>query len=157
MSPPAVVACHFPAAGSPGCAACLALRAFWIQRQRRDGVLSTLVGARGQCRTSCSRMNTAETDRVRDTDWSNAKGTGTADGWCKHKPMDDEEMLFKQVQMTAAATPGTTVWVSRHVIWFSGCLVSVIVTNECPYRSCSRRSIATRSTDTHGTQMYERH
>ncbi len=49
-------------------------------------------------------------------DWSNAKGTGTADGWCKHKPMDDEEMLFKQVQMTAAATPGTTVWVSRHVI-----------------------------------------
>ena len=27
--------------------------------------------------------------------------------------MDDEEMLFKQVQMTAAATPGTTVWVYR--------------------------------------------
>ena len=44
-------------------------------------------------------------------DWSNGKGTGTADGWAKHKPMDDEEMLFKQVQMTAAATPGTTVWV----------------------------------------------
>ena len=31
----------------------------------------------------------------------------------KHSPMDDEEMLFKQVQMTAAATPGTTVWVYR--------------------------------------------
>ena len=27
--------------------------------------------------------------------------------------MDDEEMLFKQVQMTAAATEGTTVWVYR--------------------------------------------
>ena len=42
-------------------------------------------------------------------DWSNGKGTGTADGWAKHKPMDDEEMLFKQVQMTTAATKGTTV------------------------------------------------
>jgi hypothetical protein len=27
--------------------------------------------------------------------------------------MDDEEMLFKQVQMTTAASPGTTVWVYR--------------------------------------------
>lgn len=45
------------------------------------------------------------------TDWSNGKGRGDADGWAKHKPMDDEEMLFKQVQMTTAATPGTTVWV----------------------------------------------
>lgn len=48
-----------------------------------------------------------------DFDWSNGKGTGTADGWVKHAPMDDEEMLFKQVQMTAAATPGTTVWIYR--------------------------------------------
>jgi hypothetical protein len=48
-----------------------------------------------------------------DFDWSNAKGTGAAEGWAKHQPMDDEEMLFKQVQMTAAATPGTTVWVYR--------------------------------------------
>ena len=48
-----------------------------------------------------------------DFDWSNHKGTGKADGWAKHSPMDDEEMLFKQVQMTAAATPGTTVWVYR--------------------------------------------
>jgi hypothetical protein len=47
------------------------------------------------------------------TDWSNGKGTGTADGWVKHSPMDDEEMLFEQVQMTAAATPGTTVWIYR--------------------------------------------
>ena len=38
-----------------------------------------------------------------DFDWSNGKGTGTADGWVKHSPMDDEEMLYKQVQMTAAA------------------------------------------------------
>ena len=48
-----------------------------------------------------------------DFDWSNGKGTGTADGWVKHSPMDDEELLFKQVQMTAAATPGTTVWIYR--------------------------------------------
>jgi hypothetical protein len=34
---------------------------------------------------------------VVDFDWSNAKGTGTAPGWAKHSPMDDEEMLFKQV------------------------------------------------------------
>ena len=50
-------------------------------------------------------------------DWSNGKGTGTADGWAKHKPMDDEEMLFKQVQMTAAATKGTTVWVYRNTVY----------------------------------------
>ena len=49
--------------------------------------------------------------------WSNGKGTGTADGWAKHKPMDDEEMLFKQVQMTAAATKGTTVWVYRNTVY----------------------------------------
>lgn len=48
-----------------------------------------------------------------DFDWSNGKGTGDADGWAKHKPMDDEELLFKQVQMTTAKTPGTTVWVYR--------------------------------------------
>lgn len=50
---------------------------------------------------------------VVDFDWSNAKGTGTADGWVKHSPMDDEEMLLQQVQMTAAATPETTVWIYR--------------------------------------------
>jgi hypothetical protein len=27
--------------------------------------------------------------------------------------MNDEEMLFEQVQMTAAASPDTTVWVYR--------------------------------------------
>lgn len=48
-----------------------------------------------------------------DFDWSNSKGTGTAPGWAKHSPMDDEEMLFQQVQMTTAATSGTTVWVYR--------------------------------------------
>jgi hypothetical protein len=46
-------------------------------------------------------------------DWSNGKGKGTAPGWAKHSPMDDEEMLLKQVQMTTAATKGTTVWVYR--------------------------------------------
>ena len=50
---------------------------------------------------------------VVDFDWSNAKGTGPYDGWAKHSPMDDEEMLFKQVQITTAATSGTTVWVYR--------------------------------------------
>ena len=48
-----------------------------------------------------------------DFDWSNGKGTGSSPGWAKHSPMDDEEMLFKQVQLTAAATKGTTVWVYR--------------------------------------------
>jgi hypothetical protein len=52
-----------------------------------------------------------------DFDWSNGKGTGTADGWVKHSPMDDEELLFKQVQMTAAATPGTTVWIYRYSVY----------------------------------------
>merc|ERR1719330_634605 len=52
-----------------------------------------------------------------DFDWSNAKGTGGADGWAKHKPMDDDEMLWQQVQMTAAATPGTTVWIYRNTIY----------------------------------------
>ena len=37
--------------------------------------------------------------------------------------MDDEEMLFQQVQMTAAATPGATVWVYRCSVyaypWYS--------------------------------------
>jgi hypothetical protein len=27
--------------------------------------------------------------------------------------MNDEEMLFEQVKMTTAASPGTTVWVYR--------------------------------------------
>jgi hypothetical protein len=60
------------------------------------------------CRLTCLRR--------RAVDWSNGKGTGTADGWAKHKPMDDEEMLFKQVQMTTAATKGTTVWVYRNTV-----------------------------------------
>mmetsp|Transcript_894 Transcript_894/g.2044 ORF Transcript_894/g.2044 Transcript_894/m.2044 type:complete len:441 (-) Transcript_894:36-1358(-) len=52
-----------------------------------------------------------------DFDWSNAKGTGTVDGWAKHKPMDDEELLMEQVKMTTAATPGTTVWVYRNTVY----------------------------------------
>ena len=31
--------------------------------------------------------------------------------------MDDEEMLFKQVQQTTAATKGTTVWVYRNTVY----------------------------------------
>ncbi len=33
--------------------------------------------------------------------------------WDKNKPMNDEELLFQQVQMTTSASPGTTVWVYR--------------------------------------------
>ena len=51
-----------------------------------------------------------------DFDWSNGKGTGTADGWVKHQPMDDEEMLFEQVRRTTKASPGTTVWVYRNTV-----------------------------------------
>ena len=45
---------------------------------------------------------------VVDFDWSNNKAT-----WAKAKPMNDEELLFKQVQMTTAATVNATVWVYR--------------------------------------------
>lgn len=45
---------------------------------------------------------------VVDFDWSNAKAI-----WAKEKPMNDEELLFKQVQMTTSATKDATVWVYR--------------------------------------------
>ena len=45
---------------------------------------------------------------VVDFDWSNAKAI-----WAKSKPMNDEELLFKQVQMTTSATKNATVWVYR--------------------------------------------
>ena len=45
---------------------------------------------------------------VVDFDWSNAKAI-----WAKSKPMNDEELLFKQVKMTTAATKNATVWVYR--------------------------------------------
>lgn len=53
-----------------------------------------------------------------DFDWSNSKGTGSSEGWAKHQPMDDEELLFKQVQITTSALPSDadykqTVWVYR--------------------------------------------
>lgn len=67
-----------------------------------------------------------------DFDWSNAKGTGTADGWAKHQPMDDEELLFKQVQMTTSATPGTTVWVYRNTVYGYPWYTSVRKTLEDP-------------------------
>ena len=37
-------------------------------------------------------------------DW---KGIGASDGWAKAKPMDCEERMVKQVQMTVAASPNT--------------------------------------------------
>ena len=46
---------------------------------------------------------------VVDFDWSNGKSI-----WAKSKPMNDEELLFQQVQMTTAASPETTVWVYRY-------------------------------------------
>lgn len=58
-----------------------------------------------------------------DFDWSNWKGTGDADGWAKHKPMDCEELMVKQVEMTVAASPDTKVFVYRNMIkalpWFT--------------------------------------
>ena len=51
-----------------------------------------------------------------DYDWSNAKGTGSADGWAKHKPMDCEEMLVKQVQMAHALSPNTGYFIYRNAI-----------------------------------------
>ena len=67
-----------------------------------------------------------------DFDWSNGKGTGAADGWAKHKPMDDEELLYKQVQMTAAATKGTTVWVYRNTVYGYAWYTDVRLTLEDP-------------------------
>jgi len=49
---------------------------------------------------------------VVDFDWSNAKAI-----WAKSKPMNDEELLFKQVQMTTAATKNATVWVYRCIVY----------------------------------------
>ena len=51
-----------------------------------------------------------------DFDWSNWKGKGDADGWAKHKPMDCEELMVKQVQMTVAASPKTKVFVYRNMV-----------------------------------------
>ena len=47
-----------------------------------------------------------------DFDWGNAKAQ-----WAKAKPMNDEELLLEQVEMTASATEGTTVWVYRNSIY----------------------------------------
>jgi len=60
------------------------------------------------CNSSFTDPKTTLGWGIVDFDWSNAK-----DLWAKHTPMDDEEMLMQQVQMTAAATPGTTVWIYR--------------------------------------------
>jgi hypothetical protein len=58
-----------------------------------------------------------------DFDWSNWKGTGDADGWAKHKPMDCEELMVKQVNLTVTASPNTKAFVYRNMIkalpWFT--------------------------------------
>eukprot|EP00326_Haptolina_ericina_P001279 CAMPEP_0181224288 /NCGR_PEP_ID=MMETSP1096-20121128/31037_1 /TAXON_ID=156174 ORGANISM="Chrysochromulina ericina, Strain CCMP281" /NCGR_SAMPLE_ID=MMETSP1096 /ASSEMBLY_ACC=CAM_ASM_000453 /LENGTH=399 /DNA_ID=CAMNT_0023317341 /DNA_START=91 /DNA_END=1290 /DNA_ORIENTATION=- len=58
-----------------------------------------------------------------DFDWSNWKGRGTADGWAKHQPMDCEELMVKQVEMTVKASPSTRAFVYRNSImalpWFT--------------------------------------
>jgi len=58
-----------------------------------------------------------------DFDWSNWKGTGDADGWAKHKPMDCEELMVKQVQLTVAASPHQQAFVYRNMVkalpWFT--------------------------------------
>jgi hypothetical protein len=50
-----------------------------------------------------------------DFDWSNWKGTGSSDGWAKHKPMDCEELMVKQTQLTVAASPQTKVLPHWHL------------------------------------------
>ena len=58
-----------------------------------------------------------------DWDWSNWKGTGVSDGWAKHKPMDCEELMVKQVAMVAATSPATKNYVYRNFVkalpWFT--------------------------------------
>jgi hypothetical protein len=46
-----------------------------------------------------------------ELDWSNAKAM-----WAAAKPMDCEELLIQQAAATAAATPGSRVWVYRNSI-----------------------------------------
>ena len=75
---------------------------------------------------------------VTEWDWSNYKGRGTADGWAKHKPMDDEELLFKQVQITAAETPGSTSWVYRNSVYAYPWVTQVRVILEDPAYVSSR-------------------
>jgi hypothetical protein len=64
-----------------------------------------------------------------DFDWSNWKGTGAADGWAKQSPMDCEERLATQVQMTTADSPSTKVWVYRNSIlalpWYTSVRVKL--------------------------------
>ena len=51
-------------------------------------------------------------------DWSNAKKQ-----WAAAKPMDCEERLLTQAEMTKKAGPGTHAWVYRNVVkalpWFT--------------------------------------
>ena len=61
----------------------------------------------------CNKSGFTNIDSIRgwsiiDFDWSNAKEI-----WDKNSPMNDEELLFQQVQMTTQASPNTTVWVYR--------------------------------------------
>ena len=65
-----------------------------------------------------------------DVDNSNWKGTGDSYGWAKASPMDCEERLAKQAQMTKQASPQTRVWVYRNSIialpWYSSVRVKLV-------------------------------
>jgi hypothetical protein len=58
-----------------------------------------------------------------DFDWSNNKGIGSSPGWAKHQPMDADEQLLKQVEITTNATANSSVWVYRCSVyaypWFT--------------------------------------
>ena len=69
-----------------------------------------------------------------DFDWSNSKGTGSSEGWAKHKPMHDEKLVFKQVQVTTSATVGTTIWVYRNSVYAYPWYASVRKSLEDPGR-----------------------
>jgi len=64
---------------------------------------------------------------VIDFDWSNAKAL-----WVAERPMNDEEYLMKQVEMSTQNSLGQTVWVYRGSVWAYPWYTSVRKTLEDP-------------------------
>ncbi len=62
-----------------------------------------------------------------DFDWSNAKAL-----WVKNRPMNDEEYLQMQLQMSAAASKDQSFWVYRGTMWAYPWYTSIRKTLENP-------------------------
>ena len=62
-----------------------------------------------------------------DFDWSNGKAI-----WTKNRPMNDEEVLQKQVEISTSSSLGQTVWVYRGSMWAYPWYTSVRKTLEDP-------------------------